>query len=122
MFSRLKAQGYHAIQDVHDQRYSGYDAKSPVIVFDKARTAVESVKQLNIGQVNTSGALGYGQMYVKQAAPVLGVTAVSAAGVVGAKKAVNNRNVSNYVSEYRKQHPNTRLTYEGIIKTMYKKK
>ena len=122
MFSRLKSQGYHAIQDVHDQRYSGYDAKSPVIVFDKARTAVESVKQLDISQVNTSGALGSGQMYVKQAAPVLGVTAVSAAGVVGAKKAVNNRNVSNYVSEYRKQHPNTRLTYEGIIKTMYKKK
>lgn len=122
MFSRLKQQGYHAIQDVHDQRYSGYDAKSPVIVFDKARSAVESVKQLNINQVNASGAIGYGKMYVKQSAPILGATAVSTAGIVGASKAVNNRRTAQYVANYRKEHPNTRLTYEGIVKTMYKKK
>lgn len=33
-YKELKSQGYGAIQDINDMKYSGYNAKNPLIIFD----------------------------------------------------------------------------------------
>lgn len=35
-YDKLKAAGYGAIQDINDMKYSGYNAKNPLIVFDNS--------------------------------------------------------------------------------------
>lgn len=48
-YGQLKSMGYGAIQDINDMKYSGYNAKNPLIVFDNANgknIMVESVKKI----------------------------------------------------------------------------
>lgn len=47
-YDRLKSAGYDAIQDINDMKYSGYNAKNPLIVFNNSKDniMVKSVKEL----------------------------------------------------------------------------
>ena len=51
VFSTLKKQGFHAIEDMNDRKYSGYGAKSATIVFDKTRATVESVRKVSTKEI-----------------------------------------------------------------------
>lgn len=35
-FNKMKSAGYGAVQDINDMKYSGYNAKKPIIVFDNS--------------------------------------------------------------------------------------
>lgn len=48
-YRKLKSMGYGAIQDINDMKFSGYNARNPLIVFDNANSKnimVESVKKI----------------------------------------------------------------------------
>lgn len=47
-YNALKSKGYGAIQDVNDMKFSGYNAKNPLIVFDnsKKNIMVKSVSEI----------------------------------------------------------------------------
>lgn len=47
-YDKLKSAGYDAIQDINDMKYSGYNAKNPLIVFNNSKDniMVKSVKEL----------------------------------------------------------------------------
>ena len=47
-YAALKKQGYGAIQDINDMKYSGYHAKNPLIVFDNSNNniMVKTVKEI----------------------------------------------------------------------------
>jgi hypothetical protein len=47
-YNQLKSAGYDAIQDINDMKYSGYNAKNPLIVFNNSKDniMVKSVKEL----------------------------------------------------------------------------
>lgn len=47
-YDALKKQGYGAIQDINDMKYSGYHAKNPLIVFDNSNNniMVKTVKEI----------------------------------------------------------------------------
>lgn len=47
-YNALKSKGYGAIQDINDMKFSGYNAKNPLIVFDNSKNniMVESVSKL----------------------------------------------------------------------------
>ena len=53
-YDKLKAAGYGAIQDVNDMDYSGYRAKNPLIVFDKANEniMVKSMREMSLTEIN----------------------------------------------------------------------
>lgn len=53
-YDKLKAAGYGAIQDVNDMDYSGYRAKNPLIVFDKANEniMVKSMREMTLDEIN----------------------------------------------------------------------
>ena len=52
-YSELKKAGYGAIQDINDMKFSGYNARNPLIVFDnsKKNIMVKSVKEMT-GDLN----------------------------------------------------------------------
>ena len=45
-YSELKKRGYSAIYDLNDQKFSGYRANAPVLVFDTASVVKDKVKEL----------------------------------------------------------------------------
>lgn len=46
-YGALKKEGYSALLDLNDKTYSSYHAKSPVIVFDTEKVALQSVTKMN---------------------------------------------------------------------------
>lgn len=46
-YNALKKNGYSAIVDLNDQKYSSYHAKKPMIVFDTDSVSVKSIKELD---------------------------------------------------------------------------
>lgn len=59
-YDLLKKRGYGAIQDINDMKFSGYNAKNPLIVFDnsKGNIMVKSVKEMT-GNLNKQGQREY---------------------------------------------------------------
>lgn len=55
-YDKLKAAGYGAIQDINDMKYSGYNARNPLIIFDNSKNNifVKKVSELT-GDVNKAG-------------------------------------------------------------------
>lgn len=113
-YDRLKKMGYDAVTDVHDQKYSGYKAKDPVIVFNKSdKLSVSDVTRMTPEQIVSNArnayvrvlgpsAVGYGSTYV--------------AAIVGSRKLSN----SVAVNSYRRKHPNSVLTDEEILEMLTK--
>lgn len=57
-YGKLKSMGYGAIQDINDMKFSGYNAKNPLIVFDNSKNniMVRSVSELT-GDLNKKGTI-----------------------------------------------------------------
>ena len=52
LYSEMKNNGYSALLDLNDKSYSSYHAKSPVIVFDTSKVALQSVTNLDSNKID----------------------------------------------------------------------
>lgn len=123
-YNELKRQGYGAVRDVNDRKYSGYKAKSASIFIDAANDFSESshttLKRDDITNAARKASIP---------STVRGLTVAAVSAKVGndAGKAINNRihkrsdmSVQNAIVEaYRKEHPNTKKTKNEIIDMYY---
>ena len=115
-YSALKNAGYGAIRDVNDKENSGFFAKNPLIVYDTDKINVEKITKLGKYYINDL----YGKETLKIAAHTLvnsfapqGVAIVASMGVT---KIAKNSIETKFVADYRKQHPNTKLSNNEILK------
>lgn len=114
-YDKLKSQGYNGVFDINDQKYSGYNTKKPVIIFDKAnKLSVEDVKKMTNQAVEASAAKTMNDMITKEMAKQ---GAMWIAGYGGLTVVSNEMAISSY----RKNHPNTELTDKEILKLTKKK-
>ena len=52
-YGALKSEGYGAIKDMNDSKFSGYKAKNPLIIFDHAgKVSVNSFREMDVKEVN----------------------------------------------------------------------
>lgn len=108
-YDRLKKMGYDAVTDVHDQKYSGYKAKNPVIVFNKSdKLSVSDMSKLNDGQIMSNA---------KNAAARIAGPSVAkyVAGYTAAVAASHRISTTAMINDYRKEHPNTKKTDKEIL-------
>lgn len=124
-YNELKKRGYGAVIDVNDQRREGFTF-NPVIVFDNQVKHVVGTTKASASQISGEQA-AKGLKYAKQRmtltkpAMLLANPAVLATGYgylcsVGAT-AKNNKELDNrikFVDDYRKEHPNTKLSNAEI--------
>lgn len=120
-YDKLKSQGYDAVIDINDKKYSGYKAKAPVIVFNKGnKISLADVKQMTDEQIMSNAkkaaAAIYGPEVIKTGAAYTGVLV---GGTWGSNKILAIRE-RRFVEDYRKAHPETRLTDSQIIANRYK--
>ena len=128
-YNELKKRGYGAVIDVNDSRKEGFTF-NPVIVFDDQYKCIVGSTKASDSQLRGEQALK-GMKYAKRRmaitkpATLLVNPAVAAAGYgylcsIGATTK-NNRELNNkvkFIEDYRKEHPNTKLS-NARIAAMY---
>ena len=94
-YNKLKSAGYGAIQDVNDMKYSGYNAKNPLIVFGNSKNImVKSVEAISKDKAFNDGMKEFGKSMVEQSLKTFGpMTAVG----------LSAKAVSTYASDYTNQ-------------------
>ena len=118
-YNALKESGYGAIADINDRKLSGYDTKTASIIFDKGKTAVSSVREVSMEEMTQKSKIEIGQGIVGLG----GLGGLEVAMVVLPQKAKEKSRSKQYdkiVTDYRKKHPNTEMSYDEIVKAHYK--
>lgn len=121
LYDALKTAGYDAVMDVNDRKYSGYNSAKPIIVFNGAtKAAVGAVKQLSLNDMKADQAMVEAREYVNaQMKDAMSTVAAGLAGSVTAKAGAEwfeSKTNDAIVREYRKEHPNTSLSYTEILR------
>lgn len=82
-FNKLKSSGYGAVQDINDMKFSGYNTKKPLIVFDNSKSSilVKSTRDIT-STVDTRNKIEHGKMaveeFVKMSGPLSAATLATA--------------------------------------------
>ena len=114
-YNKLKEQGYDAIIDVNDNKYSGYRTKKPVIIFNgNNKISISDVKKMSNEEIEKTYLKNIGTSVVKAIAGTSGV----AAGSAYVKNVLSPTNMNKEIANYKKEHPNTRLTDKEIKKLL----
>ena len=115
-YSMLKDAGYGAIRDVNDKELSGFGSKNPLIIFDTSKVNVDNITKLGDDYINKNYNGETGKVIARQlASSSVQQGAIFAAAFGGLKlhsEVKNNR----YVEKYRKDHPDTKLSANEILK------
>lgn len=124
LYSELTKAGYDAIIDVNDKKYSGYNSKSPLIVFNGAEKVMKkSVRDVSRTEVwkHLPAEMAKVQIsaYLKAQAPWAATWAAGYATVKGVKAHKNKQSRDRIVAEYRREHPDKKLTYNQIVDNYY---
>lgn len=120
-FDKLKSMGYSGVVDVNDKAISGYFAKLPMIIFDTSGAKVTQMRKLSAVEENARYAVAMGHTLVSYLMPVAGVVGVGAIrrDYNDAKREAEAND--RLVARYRKEHPNSELTYREIVRMNEKK-
>lgn len=114
-YGKLKEQGFQGVMDVNDQKYSGYKAKRPVIVFDKLDTIKKTgVKQLNDKEIAKDKGIAYAKIFGGEIAKTGAKYGALIGGIAGMNRAANKR----AINKYKKEHPKTKMTDEEILEML----
>ena len=108
-YDTLKKSGYNTIQDVNDIKFSGYNAKNPLIVFGaKENISVKNFREMRDSEIGKAlakdGARETSKFIAKQGAE--GV-------VIGA--GLHRYTTTKAINEYRVEHPRTNLSDKEIL-------
>lgn len=113
-YEALKKQGYGAVRDVNDARYSGYRSKDPLIFFDTAKVATTKVSELSNSEINKKNALAV----VRNAGITLAGAGTLSYAVNTGMRSANTKFERSIVRRYRKEHPNSKMTDSEILKSL----
>lgn len=130
-YNLLKSKGYDAIMDINDIKY-GYETSKPMIAFNAGKKAtIKAVRELGNQEIRAAKAEATSVMDRKDKISDLvknkllkgvkiGLVGLASAGYVAASvKAAQNKTTDDIVKEYKKEHPNTKLSYNEIVDQYY---
>lgn len=128
-YDKLKQAGYGAIQDINDMKYSGYNAKNPLIVFDNSNNniMVKSITEMtNHRSIIDRGVEEYKkslkeiktEKVLSSKHPAL-MAGGALAGMLVSDYGSNAKD-NRMIKQYKKDHPNTKLTDREILKNYSK--
>ena len=122
LYQALRNAGYDAILDTNDMKYSGYGARKPVIVFNglkKASTVMS--EKLSDDSITKDMVRGYARITGRETLKNTAKQAGIIGGATASAKAITRAQEDKIVQQYRKEHPNTKLTYTEILRMQQRK-
>ena len=118
-YQQMLSKGYDAVIDINDKKLSGACARMPVVVFNSNKTAVERVRKVGLQEIKKARASEFFKSAVTGIAEESGKrglgAGVGAVGMTFARSKYNDR----IVAKYKREHPNTTLSYKEIIRNYY---
>lgn len=122
-YKALKDAGYGAVKDVNDAKYSGFRTRLPLIIFDSSKVSVKQVNTLSDSSINRKAARVFAENMadatLKDISPQIALYSGLMGASAGAVSYSTSRSESKIVSDYRKQHPNSKLSKNEIIRNYY---
>ena len=115
-YSMLKDAGYGALRDVNDKEVSGYGSKNPLIIFDTSKVNVDNVTKLGDEYINKKNIIETGKVISKQLVKSYSSYGAAYAAAFGGLKLRSKASNNRYVEKYRKEHPDTELSENEILK------
>lgn len=122
LFDKLKANGFGGIQDINDKYISGYRAKMPVIIFDAASVNIKAAKELTDQEIVRNSMIGLAHIELSALSPKIIAAGATSVGAKTVADSYRERREDRIVAEYRKEHPNTKLSYTEILRNYYRNK
>ena len=118
----LNKKGYGAMLDMNDYKYSGFGSLNPLILIDRSNSfQVKNIRNVSTKEVNINAAISDTLMSAKEiakyAAPIAGANAAGKAITNNEKRIKDNQ----LVAKYQKEHPGTKMTYNEILRDIYKR-
>lgn len=107
-YKALKDQGMNAVYDVNDRKYSGYNAKAPIITFDGKYDYVK--REMAKEEIKKNADKGTAMILTPSAVKIGGAYAAIYGGAAYSNKRA--------VEKYKKEHPNTKLSDKEIKKML----
>lgn len=115
-YDKMKSLGYDAVHDINDQKYSGYNAKAPVIVFNNSGKLTKSGVHKMTGKEMD---LDLKKSYGREIAVDFGKKAAAGLGAGVATRYSMKTVAQLRVDDYRIKHPDTKLSDKEIEKLLY---
>ncbi len=115
-YGMLKNAGYGAVRDVNDKEFSGFGSKNPLIIFDTSKVNVNNVTELGDEYINKKRNIEMGKVISGQLAGSYARQGAAYAAVFGGLKLHSEAKNNRYVEQYRKDHPDTKLSANEILK------
>lgn len=112
-YDALKKQGMNALEDINDKKYSGYNAKMPIITFDGNFDYVKREMSKSEIMSNNKKATN---MTIR---PALIKGGAAFIGMYAAAPVISKMDVDKRVLKYKEEHPNTEMS-DVEIKKMIK--
>lgn len=113
-YEALKKEGYGAVRDVNDVRYSGYRSKDPLIFFDTSKVATTKVSQMYVTDIEKKNT----KAMIRNAGIALAKVGALGYAVDTGRRSVNKKFEREIVRSYRKEHPNSEMTDSEILKSL----
>ena len=113
-YDALKKQGMNALEDINDKKYSGYNAKMPIITFDGNFDYVK--REMSKSEIMSNNKKAT-DMTTRPALIKAGATFI---GMYAAVPIINKMAVDKGVLKYKEEHPNTEMS-DAEIRDMIKK-
>lgn len=111
-YDALREQGFNAIEDINDKKYSGYKAKDPIITLD----GMKLTSQTLLSQ-NEVADLASSEVFKRMRAGL-----VRNGAIYAAVKGLTSYNIKaedrELIRQYKQQHPNTEMSDNEIIKSL----
>lgn len=125
-YKALRDAGYGAVKDVNDSKYSGFRTRLPLIIFDSSKVSVKQVKELSDSDIDKQAARVFAENMADATLKELSLKTALYSGTMGASAGAVSYSISKseskIVSDYRKQHPNSKLSKNEIIRNYYNEK
>ena len=113
-YDALKKQGMNALEDINDKKYSGYNAKMPIITFDGNFDYVK--REMSKSEIMSNNKKAT-DMTTRPALIKAGATFI---GMYAAVPIIRKMAVDKGVLKYKEEHPNTEMS-DAEIRDMIKK-
>ena len=118
-YETLSKKGYNAVKDVNDMTYSSFKTKAPTILFDSNnKIKLDSIEQLTEKMIRDNmkkaSNIAEGQVKTEQILSNVKELTKYAGGVAAGANILTVANLK-VVEQYRKEHPNSKLTDKEIL-------
>lgn len=118
-YEELRKRGYDAVRDVNDRKYSGYNSKNPVIVFNKNKVVVDKVREITDAEMLSNILKDTKKDFSKS----IGKISAVAVGYNALRNKANRSSITKreneIISQYRQEHPNSKISRYKILENYY---